>query len=105
MGSTLPFRQTGCFGKSALSSGEDILDGTCGSPFHYFSGRHFFLYTHQKSVHNILCLMEQGEMDKFPDRPCTALASNFGHRPVHLPMNTLVGLALLSLASIFSLGP
>ena len=43
-------------------------------------------------------------MDLVPNDPFTVLVSNFGHRAVHLPKHTIVGLALPSPTHILTLG-
>ena len=43
-------------------------------------------------------------MDLFPGEPFTVLVSNFGNRAVHVPMHTIVGLALPYPTHILKLG-
>ena len=63
-----------------------------------------FLQNPPKTAHNNLTLMAQGVMDVVPEKPFSVMFSNFGHRAVHIPKHTVVGLALSSPTHILTLG-
>ena len=63
-----------------------------------------FLQNSPKTAHKNLTLMAQGVMDVVPEKPFSVMLSNFGHRAVHIPKHTVVGLALPSPTHILTLG-
>ena len=63
-----------------------------------------FLQNSPKTAHKNLTLLAQGVMDVIPEEPFSAMLSNFGHRPIHIPKHTVVGLALPSPTHILTLG-
>ena len=48
--------------------------------------------------------MAKGAVHLVPDEPFTVMVSNFGHRAVHIPKHTVVGLSLPSPTHILTLG-
>ena len=63
-----------------------------------------FLQHHLKTSHKKLCLMAHRVMELFSGEPFPVLVSHFGNRAVHVPMHTVVGLALPSPTHILTLG-
>lgn len=62
------------------------------------------MQNHPKYGHKNLCLTTKGVIEIVPDRMFSALLSNFGNRPFHLPKHTVFVLALPSLTHILTLG-
>ena len=52
------------------------------------------MQNHPKMVHKHLSLMANGMMDVLPHQPFSVFFSNFGDKPVTVPKNAVVGLAL-----------
>ena len=63
-----------------------------------------FLRNSPKAAHKNLTLMAQGVMDVVSEKPFSVMLSNFGHRAVHIPKHTVVGLAVPSPTHISTLG-
>ena len=63
-----------------------------------------FLQNSPETAHKNLNLMAQGAMDVVPENPFSVMFSNFGHRAVHIPKHTVLGLALPSPTHILTLG-
>ena len=63
-----------------------------------------FLQNSPKTAHKNLTIMALGAMYVVPENPFSVMLSTFGHRAVHIPKHTVVGLPLPSPTHILTVG-